>query len=541
MLPKIRKDFKAIIKQTENAILFLNFNGKEYWIPKSICTLIKEKKDKIVATIAAFKFEEIENIKVEPLTTSFNLIGSEVLPHHVSECKLIESKTFPLLEAQKECVLKCLKSKHNAMLCDTGTGKTLMSLTIAYSRLKQGLIDNVVVFCPASLKTQWMDLSFEYFPDIKINILSIHSASNKTSFERIFKEFKQIQGIKYLIVDESALCQNQSAKRSRNIEKHFNAEYSSILTAFPIERNAGDLFYQFGIMSRDIIGCENYGQFHSKFILLGGSDGEQEVAYKNTKELSERISPYIVRLSKKEVDKTIPDKVYHEVYFDMNENQYKAYNLINGLMSQYKFLPKNKRYQLDVFSKKISSGYIPTNDEINSIFMNLGKLGEAANNVQRINTISFSSQNNRIDSLKNVISGIDGQIIIWCNFIDEIRSIHSILPDSGMIFGEQNMKERDIVIKSFKENRIKYLIISIAINEGFNLQNCNHAVFYSDNYSRKKALNAEDRIHRIGQNKKCHIYRLIARKSIDERIKKVRQRKEKICNIFNDEDCSIEN
>lgn len=538
MLPRIRKDFKCIVRQTENAILFKDFDGKEYWIPRSICTLIKEKKDRIIATIAAFKFEEIENIKVEPLTTTFSSIGGGVLSHHQSECKLIESESFPLLPSQKERVLRALKSKYTAFLCDAGTGKTLMSLTVAYSRLKARLINEIIVVCPSSLQSQWKELSKSYFPDLEITVLSTHSASQEKSFERIKTDFLNIKGKKQLIIDESQLCQNQSAKRSRNIEKHFNADFCMILTAFPIERNAGDLFYQFGIMSRDIIGCKNYGQFQSNFILFGGSDGLQEVAYKNTKELSERINPYIVRLTKKEVVPDLPEKHYHSIYFDMNENQVKAYKAINNLMLQYKFLPKNKRYQLDVFSQKLASGYTPTDEEINGIFSNLGKLGEQADNVSRINTISFDKGNNRVKLLVETLKNIDGQAIIWCNFIDEINSIHSVLENSDCIFGEKSLNERNEIINNFKSGKLKYLIISIAINEGFNLQNCNNAVFYSENYSRKKSLNAEDRIHRIGQTKECNVYRFIARNSLDERIRKVRDRKEKICNIFNEDSSS---
>jgi SNF2 family DNA or RNA helicase len=534
-LPRIRKDFKAIGRTTDNAIQFIDFDGKEYWVPRSICTLIKEKQGSVIATIAAFKFEEITNIKVEPLTTTFATLGGKVMPHHQSDCKIVESLTTPLKQPQRKRVESLVKSKYMALLCDAGTGKTLMSLTVAYSRFKAGLVNKIVVLCPASLQKQWKELSKEYYPDIEINVYSIHSASYNDSLERIKKDYYSESCNIQLIVDEVHLCRNQSAKRSRNIEKSFKAEYCMILTGFPIERNAGDLFYQFGIMGREILGCENFGQFQKSFLLLGGDDGEKVVAYKNTKELAERINPYIVRLSKKEVAPELPEKHYHEVYFDMNQNQLKAYQAINGLIGQYKFLPKNKQYQLGTFSQKLSTGYTPTDSEIENIFGNLGKLGEAADNVSKIGGIQYDFQNNRIKALENLICKIEGQCIIWCNFVDEMHAIKQLLPNSEIINGE-NIKERDFFIDDFKNGKIKYLVISIAINEGFNLQCCNNEIFYSDNYSRTKAENAADRCHRIGQDKQVHIYKLIARNSIDERIKKVRERKSIICNIFENND-----
>jgi len=537
-LPRIRKDFKSIGRTTDNAIQFFDFDGKDYWIPRSICTLIKEKKDGVIVTIAAFKFEEITNIKVEPLTTAFASLGGEILPHHKTDCEIIESETYPLLKPQRKRVEQLVKSKYMALLCDAGTGKTLMSLTVAYSRVKTRLVDHIIVLCPASLQKQWKELAKKYFSDIEINVYSIHSASYADSLERIKTEFNNKKGAIQLIVDEVHLCRNQSAKRSRNIEKSFNADYCMILTGFPIERNAGDLFYQFGIMGREIIGCENYGQFQKSFLLLGGDDGEKVVAYRNTKELSERINPYIVRLTKKEVAPDLSEKHYHEVYFDMNENQLKAYRAINGLIGQYKFMPKNKQYQLGTFSQKLASGYSPTDTEIESIFGNLGKLGEGADNVARIGSIEFDKQNNRIKALQNLVDIIEGQIIIWCNYVDEMHAIKDILPIAEIINGE-NTSQRDALIDRFKNGDIKYLIISIAINEGFNLQCCHNEIFYSDNYSRTKAENAADRCHRIGQTKTVDIYKLIARNSLDERIKKVRERKALICNIFNNEDSNI--
>lgn len=541
MLPRLRKDFKSIVNDRPLAILFLDFDGKTYWIPRSLCTLIKEKKDRVIVTISVMKWEEITNIKYEPLTTHFASIGDKVLPQHQVDCELIESKSYPLRPEQKVIVQKALKSKYNAFLCDAGTGKTLMSLTLAYSRQKAGLTQKIFVLCPASLIAQWKKLSIEYFHDINIEIHSIHGASYVDSMARIASKFKDINGSVELIVDESHLCRNQSAIRSRNIEKTFNTDYASILTGFPIERNAGDLFYQFGIMSRDIIGEPNFGAMQRKFFILGGKDAEEIVGYQNTAELSKRISPYIHRLKLSDVAPEIPEKHYHDIYFDLNNNQYLAYKAINSFMASYKYLPKNKQYQLGTFMQKISSGYTPTEDEINSIFADLGKIGEGTDNVNRIGTIQFDSANTRIQSLLNILNENEShQFIIWCNFIDEMEAINQKLKNSEIINGSTDLKERTKIISRFVDGKTKYLIISIAINEGLNLQCCNHEIFYSDNYSRTKGLNAEERIHRIGQDKTCHIYKLIARNSLDERIKAVRNRKQKICNIFDNENSNIE-
>ena len=44
-LPKIRKDFVSIVKETDKAILFKDFDGKEHWVPCSLISLVKKRTD----------------------------------------------------------------------------------------------------------------------------------------------------------------------------------------------------------------------------------------------------------------------------------------------------------------------------------------------------------------------------------------------------------------------------------------------------------------------------------------------------------------
>jgi len=543
-LPRIRKDFKCIVNDKPlKAILFRDFDGKEYWIPRSLCTLIKQKSDRVIVTIAAFKFEEITGTTVEPLETAFASLGGDILPHHnAPECQVIESEGYPLKPKQRELVHHHVKSQYTAWLSEAGTGKTLCTLTIAYSRWRAGLITHTFILCPASLQKQWKDLIAQYFPDFTaVTVMSTHSASMETSLQKSIAKFQKAKGDVQLIVDESHLIRNQSAQRSRNIEKKFPARYVQIATAFPIERNAADLFYQFGTMHREIIGEENYFQFLKNFLLLGGNDGEQIVAYQNTAELKRRISPYIARMTLKEVYSELLPIEYHNVYFPLNTEQKQAYAALENLMIRLQekagWISKNKRYMINTFLLKLSSGYTPTPEEIQTTFADLGRLGESADNLRRISAIAYNPHNNRIKALREIIETIgDEQAIIWCSFVDEIKTIEAELPGAAAIFGEVDMKERDRVIDRFKAGEVKYLVISIAINEGFNLQHCRNAILYSDNYSRTKRENAIMRIHRIGQNSQCRVFRLLAEKSVDLRILEVGKRKDKICNIFDNEE-----
>lgn len=542
-IPKIRKDFKAKLKESAKAILFQDFDGKEYWVPKSICTLIKEKNGLVIATLAAFKFEEITGVEPEDMATSFLSMGGQPLEQHRINCALIESKTTPLMQQQRMQLETMAKCRYNYINWDAGTGKTLASLTLANSYLKGNIIDEVVVLCPASLQGQWKEKAQEYFPEIKLLILSVEANSFITSLPKMLDKFEAIKGRKHLILDESHLIKNLSAKRTKNIDRYYKADCVTCLTASAIGRNASDLFYQYSLSDRQIIGQENFNSFAKHFLLFGGQDGDRVVAYQNTKQLSERIAPYTFFLKKEQIRSDMPKKHYHTIHYEMEQRQRQAYSAIQGLINQIQsktnssYIPKEKTYQITSFLQKIACGFIPDEGEVQNIFGNLGLLGEAAENVSKIKHISYQQENLRVKAVASVLLQIPKeQCIIWCSYRDELDAIskHYITYNNHRQFtGGMSVSKIQTTIKDFEKGEFQYLIAMQQMGTGFDLPFISHAVYSTTVFDWIKRLQSEERINRINRNGECHIYDVIATGSIDERIHKVLEYKEEITQIFN--------
>lgn len=539
-LPKIRKDFKAKLKESAKAILFLDFDGKEYWVPKSICTLIKEKNGLVVATLAAFKFEEITGIEPEDMATSFLSMGGLPLEHHRVNCSLILSDALQYYPAQVEQLKKMVNCRYNYINWDAGTGKTLASLTLAASYLAAGIVDKIVVLCPASLQGQWAEKTKEYYPEMEVTILSIEANSFTTSFPKVLAKFEAIEGRKHLILDEGHLIKNIGAFRSKRIDRYYKSDCVTCCTASAIGRNASDLFYQYSLSDRAIIGQENYNGFAKHFLLFGGQDGDRVVAYQNTKQLSERIAPYTYFLTKEQIRADMAKCHYHKVYYEMEDRQRTAYAAINGLISQIQaktksgYIPKEKTYQITSFLQKISCGFIPDTDEIQSIFGNLGLLGEAAENVARIKEISFQQDNRRIAEIKKITDQHpDEQVIIWCSYRDELEALQQVYTDSRSFTGGMSLKQISTTLSDFKDGKFQYLVAMQQMGTGFDLPWVNIAIYSTTVFDWIKRLQSEERINRINRRGDSHIYDVIARGSIDERVQKVLEYKEEITSIFN--------
>jgi superfamily II DNA/RNA helicase len=244
--------------------------------------------------------------------------------------------------------------------------------------------------------------------------------------------------------------------------------------------------------------------------------------------------------------KTICEKVKlkDETYYEMEKNQREAYraihNLIFYLQSKNKWLPKTKAYQLTSFLQKIASGFIPDETELKEIFGNLGSLGDAADNVQKIKTIVYADKNKRIDCLKEELGRYGSkQVIIWCRYLAEIDSIINNIPNCGRLTGGLGSKNIDKVITDFKEGKFQYLVASQGLSLGFNIPFVSVVIYYSTLFDWINRLQSEDRPHRINREGILEVVDIIAKGSIDERIQEVLTYKEDICTIFESKSVDI--
>ena len=90
----------------------------------------------------------------------------------------------------------------------------------------------------------------------------------------------------------------------------------------------------------------------------------------------------------------------------------------------------------------------------------------------------------------------DKQVIVFCNYLDEIDYISSKL-DCYVITG--NIKNRNEIIKKFKNDN-KPLLMTYGVGSySLNLQFCNEIVYSSINFDYAKLEQSKYRIKRIGQ------------------------------------------
>lgn len=430
--------------------------------------------------------------------------------------------TTDLYEHQKRCVEKLRKIKIGALYMEMGTGKTRTTLELIKLRLDAGKINHVLWLCPCSVKESLRRDLLKHTDDISmITICGIETLSSSIKVNLELLELVKSKNC-YLIVDESNLVKNQRAYRTKNIIRLSEfCTYKLILNGTPISRNEADLYAQWYILDWRILGYKSYWSFAANHIQYDEAVRGKIVKCLNVNYLVKKIAPYSYQVKKDEcID--LPPKTYEIDYYELTQEQEKCYsNVADKLMFSVDEFKPYTIYKLFTALQNVISGY---NVEIDK-------------NLNMIKSPMFKNpkDNPRIKTLLDILKQIDGKILIFCKYTQEIKDICEVLEDEAVPFyGELNQKERNKNLELFKNDK-QYLVANkTCAGYGLNLQFCNYVIYYSNDWDYATRAQSEDRVHRIGQNKNVHYIDICADDTLDKRILKCLSRKERLVDNFKD-------
>ena len=117
------------------------------------------------------------------------------------------------------------------------------------------------------------------------------------------------------------------------------------------------------------------------------------------------------------------------------------------------------------------------------------------------------------------------RVVLFSQFTSMLDILEDYLELRGYEFvrldGSTNRYRRRINIQRFNEKNSKLFIFLMSTRAGglgINAQTADTVILYDSDWNPQVDLQAMGRVHRIGQTKMVHIYRLVARNSVEERI-----------------------
>ena len=439
-----------------------------------------------------------------------------------------------LLPHQQDAVRKLRKIKIGALYMEQGTGKTRTALELIAQRLQRGKVDVALWLCPCSVKKNLReDLAYYCgeFPQ-EIIVRGIESLSSAdVLYIKLLELVKKYRV--FLVVDESNLTKNKDAIRTqRTIELASHCEYKLILNGTPISKNEADMFAQWYILDWRILGYQSFYSFaanHLEYRRIRLPSGREIVDYNrieavlNTDYLSEKITPYTYQVKKAECLE-LPDKKYFGEPFSLDETQMEEYREVKLAYLEYVDEIRSETiYKLFAALQHVVSGRrILTSPK------------------ERMVTEAMmpDEDNPRLWALKNLLQREigDEKVLIFCKYRTEATSICKMLTQMGrssvLFTGEISQKKRQENRKRFRDD-VQVMVANKACGAyGLNLQFCRNIIFYSNDFDLATRMQAEDRVHRIGQTEEVRIYDIHAVNTIDSFIMSCLWRKENLVEEF---------
>ena len=364
--------------------------------------------------------------------------------------------------------------------------------------------------------------------DLHILIMNVEAFSTKKGLEfatRFLSCHKTL-----IAVDESTTIKTPTAKRTKAILALGKlAKYKRILTGSPVTKSPLDLYTQCGFLDEELLGFSSYYTFRNRYATMldrnfGGRRVQIVGGYKRLEELSTLLKPFSYRVLKEDC-LDLPEKTYIEREVELTDEQKQTYSTMkSAALAQLK-------------------GKMATAPHVLTQLMRLHQItcGHLKNDDESITEI----KNNRINSLMELLEETEGKVIIWANYVYDIKRIVAALTKK---YGEESVvqyygaiqaEKRQKYIETFQdpESDARFFVGNPQTGGyGITLTAANTVVYYSNGYDLEKRLQSEDRAHRIGQTKSVTYVDFIAPKTVDEKIVKALRKKMNIANEIMDED-----
>ena len=446
-------------------------------------------------------------------------------------------KTKPY-EHQRNALNESAEKVQWAYFMEMGTGKTKVTIDNMAYLFFQRKINSALIIAPESVYTVWqseiethlpdqlkykiykwnLDKPKNYhdlnnFKDLKIFLMNVEALSTKRGVEGA-TDYLTKNKLNFVVLDESTTIKNRSAKRTKNILGLRKLSHiRRILTGSPITKSPLDLFTQCQFLSPELLGLSSYLAFRNRYAEMTdipvGSGRYISVPkyYKRLEELETKLKQFSTRIRKDQCLDLKP-KVRQKRYIDLEGENKKLYEKLRtsalAIVEDSTISFSNKLTEI-IKLHQVCNGFTKNDD---GVIMALHQ--------QKLNT------------LDEILNETDGKVIIWANYIYNIKEIIGFLEKKYgkeavvSIYGDVNVEDRkEAVDRIQKDEKCRFLVGNPTTGGfGLTLTACNTVIYYSNSYNLEVRMQSEDRAHRMGQKGTVVYIDIVARNTLDEAIMK---------------------
>jgi len=432
-----------------------------------------------------------------------------------------------LYDYQKQGVWYLTNVDRAILADDMGAGKSIQSIMTC--ELMD--VNKVLIVVPNSLKYTWQGELCKWIesPGVivieggrgkrKEQITKFHSSGTKyliVNYATV-RNYPQLADYKYdaIIFDEGHKLKNDDTQQTQ-ASKKLKADRLHILTGTPMLNKPDELWSLLNLLYPKHF--SSYWRFVYQYCDVEETHFGVDINGLNedrTDDLIELLEPVMIRRKKEDILPELPDKVYHTRYIEMGDKQAKIYKQMEDDM--WVMLDNQQTVAAPVLLAQLM--------RLRQIAISpvlVGAEGEQANST-------------KIDELMNIVEdNVDKtDITVFTQFVGAAELVCRRLDKAGVghtiITGEVDTEKRSNNSEKFQEdNNCKVMVATIeAAAHGYTWTNSGLAIFLDKHWTPAINTQAEDRLHRIGQENSVNVISLVVKDTIEERMEYVLGQKQK--------------
>jgi len=421
---------------------------------------------------------------------------------------------------------------------EMGLGKTLQTISLlAHLKESEGITGPSLIICPLSVMYSWCNELEKWAPSLKYlrfhassgndqDILKNFFAQNLMAFDVIITTFEmaKIPTLKgfwnrfyfnYLVLDEGHKIKDMSTGIAMGV-RSIHRENALILTGTPLQNNLVELHSLLFFLYPDIFTTS--APFSAAFNLTTNLIDKAKL-----EQAQKLLKLFMLRRMKVTVEKLMPKKIETKVFCPLSKMQVFWYKAL--LLRDISSLIRDKDQPTPKGHAKV----------LNNLIMQLRKCC--------LHPFLFSGAETDIDStsLRDLVAS-SGKLAVLdmllinlfkkkhrCVLFSQFTGLLDIIQDycemRGWNYcrfdGSTPRAQRHFAVTQFNaedSDKFIFLLSTRCGGCGLNLQTADTCILYDSDWNPQPDLQAMARVHRIGQEKTVHVYRLVSAGTIEERM-----------------------
>ena len=415
---------------------------------------------------------------------------------------------------------------HGLLADEMGLGKTLQVLTLLQFYPYEN--KHSLIVCPASVVPVWESEVRRWYPDIQTEVLrsgNDFSTDVCTDPKLWIASYTQLRRHKHLldaaafgyaVLDEAQQIKNPDAKVTQACCA-IQAECRLALTGTPIENRLLDLWTLFRFLMPGLLGSRRRFENAVESENAGFREAFAE-------RLRQQLTPFILRRQKDKVGKDLPPKVEMDLICPITELQRQTYeNLLDRGRDEL-------GDDLQSAMQTQSMHFFALLTRLRQACCDPGLIPEVNADIQQSGKIQIL-----LTRLEEAL-GSEGarKVVIFSQFVSLLKRLKPLIqrtfPKVALLELSGETKDRAKPVDTFQNTKeAAVILVSLrAGGTGITLHAADYVFLLDPWWNPAVEAQAVDRVHRIGQDRRVFVYRMITQGTIEERIQHLKKEKREL-------------